>query len=231
MNVVLDEEFGPDALTPNHMIHGRRVATLAWEQPESDNEIDATRRWKHLKKQLQHFWKRWNREYISSLREHHRLNSETSKSSLKPGAIVYSTRTSCQEGLSRSRWKLGRVDRLIAGNDGVTRRAVLKVVSNDRIHTVERPLQKLCPLELYADESDGKGVESVNIVLLRPYSNPTTFFSIHSLIHIQFRTFGQSYIHTSEPTQTNNPYITSPYPFFVYRHSSNINKSINPSLT
>ena len=149
----LDEEFGPEALTPNHLIHGRRIPTLAWEEPESDNEIDATRRWKHLQKQLQHFWKRWNREYVSSLREHHRLNSRTTKNSLKPGAIVLIQ----QEGVSKSRWKLGRVDRLIEGKDGIIRGAVLKVVSNDRIYTVERPIQRLCLLELYAEESNVKG--------------------------------------------------------------------------
>ena len=149
----LDEEFGPEALTPNHLIHGRRIPTLAWEEPESDNEIDATRRWKHLQKQLQHFWKRWNREYVSSLREHHHLNSRTTKNSLKPGAIVLIQ----QEGVSKSRWKLGRVDRLIEGKDGIIRGAVLKVVSNDRIYTVERPIQRLCLLELYAEESNVKG--------------------------------------------------------------------------
>ena len=49
---------------------------------------------------------------------------------------------------------MGRVDRLIEGKDGVIRGVVLKVVSNDRIYTVERLLQKICLLELYAEESN-----------------------------------------------------------------------------
>ena len=61
--------------------------------------------------------------------------------------------------MSRSRWKLGRVDRLIEGKDGVVRGAVLKVVTNDRVYTVERPLQKLCLLELYAEEEEEETVE------------------------------------------------------------------------
>ena len=60
----------------------------------------------------------------------HRLNS-TPKKLLKSGAIVLIQ----QEGVSRSRWKLGRVDRIIEGKDGVIRGAVLKVVSNDRIYS------------------------------------------------------------------------------------------------
>ena len=49
---------------------------------------------------------------------------------------------------------MGCIDRLIEGKDGVIRGAVLKVVSNNRVYTVERPLQKLCLLELYAEESN-----------------------------------------------------------------------------
>ena len=151
----LDEELGPEALTPNHLIHGRRIPTLAWEQPDSNDEAEATNRLKHLQKQLEHFWKRWNREYIASLREHHRWNAKKPQKSLKKGAIVLIQ----QEGMSRSRWKLGRVDRLIEGKDGVVRGAVLKVVTNDRVYTVERPLQKLCLLELYAEEEEEETVE------------------------------------------------------------------------
>ena len=44
----LAEEFEPEALTPNHLIHGPRIPMIAWEQPESESEVDATRRWKHV---------------------------------------------------------------------------------------------------------------------------------------------------------------------------------------
>ena len=110
----------------------------AYELPEGESEVDATRRRKHLKKQLEHFLKRSNLEHISSHREHQRLNSETPKKILKSGAIVLIL----QDGVSRSRWKLGRVDRLTEGKDGILREAILKAVSSDRIYTVERPLQK-----------------------------------------------------------------------------------------
>ena len=110
----------------------------AYELPEGESEVDATRRRKHLKKQLEHFLKRSNREHISSLHEHHRLNSETPMKLLKSGAIVLIQ----QEGVSRSRWKLGRADRLTEGKDGTLREAIMKAVSSDRIYTVERPLQE-----------------------------------------------------------------------------------------
>ena len=76
------------------------------------------------------------------------MNSEKPKKLLKSGATVLIQ----QEGISKSRWKLGRAEE----KDGVIRGAVLKVVSIDRIYTVEGPLQKFCLLELYAKESNAK---------------------------------------------------------------------------
>ena len=72
-------------------------------------------------------------------------------------------------------------------------------------------------------------VVNVNIVVRRPYSNPTTFFSIHSSIHTH-RTSGQSHIHSAESTQSKH-YVTSPCHLCAYRYSANVNISTNPSLT
>ena len=47
---------------------------------------------------------------------------------------------------------LHKVIRITAWVYRFVNNARLKVVSNDRIYTVERPLQKLCLLELYAEE-------------------------------------------------------------------------------
>ena len=61
---------------------------------------------------------------------------------------------------------------------------------------------------------------NVNIVVLRPFSNEATFSSLFThRSTVKFRTSGQSYIHTSESTQTTT---TSYYLAisFVYRHST-----------
>ena len=53
------------------------------------------------------------------------------------------------EGLPRGFWKLGRVQRLIVGNDGQTRGATVSVASeNRRFTSLNRPLQLLYPLEI-----------------------------------------------------------------------------------
>ena len=58
-------------LTPSHLIYGRRIQSLPEVQEEEEEEEEFgegreayTRRCKYLGKKLQHFWKRWLREYL-----------------------------------------------------------------------------------------------------------------------------------------------------------------------
>lgn len=78
-----------EPLTPSHLLVGRRVLTLpdnlAHLEVEDDPDFEVTdevlqRRAKYLSSILNHFWKRWSKEYLSELREAHRqkLSSTTS---------------------------------------------------------------------------------------------------------------------------------------------------------
>ena len=54
-----------------------------------------------------------------------------------------------EDGRKRSRWPVGIVKRIIYGTDGVVRGAVLSKLGGDGSRqTIERPLQKLYPLEI-----------------------------------------------------------------------------------
>ena len=59
-----------EVLTPAHLIYGRRLQSLP-EVTEEEDESESTcaRRYKYLNQKLQHFWKRWQREYLTDLRE------------------------------------------------------------------------------------------------------------------------------------------------------------------
>ena len=49
----------------------------------------------------------------------------------------------------RSNWRLGKIERIIRGKDGHIRGASLRVITREGRHSViERPLQKLFPLEI-----------------------------------------------------------------------------------
>ena len=67
-------------LTPSHLLVGRRLLSLpdhfTYFEPEGDEDFELTteslqKRAKHLNGVLNHFWKRWSREYLLELRDTH----------------------------------------------------------------------------------------------------------------------------------------------------------------
>ena len=76
--------------------------------------------------------------------ESHRLNKER-ETTPEVGEIVLVV----GEEKNRGEWKKGKVVRLIEGKDGVVRGATLL----HKGHTIERPLQLICPLEIRAVET------------------------------------------------------------------------------
>ena len=62
-----------------------------------------------------------------------------------------------EDNKKRALWKLGRVVDLIKGKDGVVRGARAKTDSKYSGGVIERPLQKLFPLEMGRGEVDDDG--------------------------------------------------------------------------
>ena len=151
-----------EPLTPSHLIVGRRLLNLPdnfdclQDPDDEDFEIDAnklTRRMKHLASVLNHFWRRWRSEYLSELRESHRYASKKTAqaSNVKRGDVVIVH----DDALPRGFWKLGRIQELFSGQDGLSRSALVRVATRERQHTLlKRPLQRLYPLEITNLESD-----------------------------------------------------------------------------
>ena len=50
---------------------------------------------------IEHFWKRWSREYLVSLRETPKMRMKSKKILIKPGDVVMIH----DDGLKRSRWR------------------------------------------------------------------------------------------------------------------------------
>ena len=153
---VMSSDDTEEPLTPSHLMVGRRLLSLPnnldYSDPD-DEDYEVTgdvlkKRAKHLDRTLNHFWRRWRKDYLVELRESHRTQGAGSMStSAKPGDVV----VVYDEDAHRGFWKYAVIEKLIVGNDGLARGAVLRLSDKDgRRTTLQRPLQKLYPLEVTA---------------------------------------------------------------------------------
>ena len=151
----LSTEDLEEPITPSHFLCGRRILSLPDNLNEDTEEefvanvtrSDLDKRLQHLNGVLNKFWRRWKGEYLLELREAHRRHG--GKPSAEPptiGDIVLVE----DEQEPRCLWKLAKVRHLIVGRDGHPRGAVLHVPSSGGNGTLQRPLQRLYPLEITA---------------------------------------------------------------------------------
>ena len=148
----IHSELEEEPLTPSSLVCGKRLLSTPSESKVAAKSTlsDLTTRESYLKTLLNHFWSRWRREYLPSLREFHRnLSSSRNKSSsIKEGDIVY-----IQEDKSpRQNWKMGKVEKLMLGQDSVIRAAVVKTHdASDKLITLSRSIKHLYPIEVSAE--------------------------------------------------------------------------------
>ena len=90
-------------------------------------------------------WKRWTREYLRGLRERHTLARKDSPCGVEIGDVCIIK----DDNKDRNKWKLGIVEELIAGRDGIVRAVKLRAGKS----YLERAVQQLYPLELSCDRS------------------------------------------------------------------------------
>ena len=143
---IKDEE----ALTPAHLLYGRRITSLPHPLVESDELNDPTyqtntdflRNRKRVSLLIQHFWQRWRHEYLTSLREFHK-RSGINTESVKVGDVVL-----IHDDNPRVNWKLALVTSINRGRDGLVRSVNLRTANG----TTNRPITRLHPLEVQAKE-------------------------------------------------------------------------------
>ncbi|KAL5475814.1 hypothetical protein EMCRGX_G025680 [Ephydatia muelleri] len=99
----------------------------------------------HLKMILEHFWKRWRKEYLQDLRDCHRYSNQLQGSGdIKVGDVVVVH----SDKHPRTFWKTGVIEQVLSGQDGLVRGARVRVRSRNGSILLNRPLQLLYPLEV-----------------------------------------------------------------------------------
>ena len=145
------EELDKEALTPSHLIYGRRIKSAnPGEFIDEEEQTSMGKRFVYLSKKLAHFWKRWQREYLTDLREFHKCKTGSTGRVVQEGEVV----TVYEEGRKRGIWKMAVVENLVKGKDEVVRGANIRVLSRGKPARISRPIQLLYPLEIKSARGD-----------------------------------------------------------------------------
>lgn len=123
-------------LTPGHFLIGRSLTSLPSPCLEVHNTTRLDR-YQRLEQARQHFWKRWQLEYITGLQQ--KLKWRVRSRDLHPGDVVILK----DDNAPPLHWRLGRVERLFPGTDGVPRVADIVTARG----TTRRALSKICLLQ------------------------------------------------------------------------------------
>lgn len=144
-----------EPLTPSHLILGRRILSPPDDympRPDEEERYIAnseilTRRMSFLQRTVEHFWRRWSKEYLLELRSAHAASNvrKGDGTHVTEGDIVVVH----SENEKRCFWRLGVVEKLIRGRDDIVRGAQVRVsVNGRRTAILRRPVERLYPLEV-----------------------------------------------------------------------------------
>lgn len=134
-----------EALTPGHFLIGSHLQYIS----EIDlKEIPENRlnHWRVTQQRLQHFWSRWNREYLQQLQASTKWKK--SATPLKPGMLVVLH----EDNIPPMKWPLARITEIHPGKDGIVRVVTLRTAM---AINVKRPVVKISvlPVEHQIEES------------------------------------------------------------------------------
>ena len=116
-----------EPLTPSHLLYGRRITMLPYPIMEDEitdptyvssallrNKVDRQTQF------LDHFQRRWQREYLTSLREAYKATGTTNQT-VNVGNVVL-----IHDDAPRLQWRLAVIEELIKGLDGFARAAKIR---------------------------------------------------------------------------------------------------------
>ena len=95
------------------------------------------------------FWRRWKREYLTTLRIFHEVRQQQASASLRRGDVALPQ----EDVRSRHMWKRALIEQLTEGRDGMIRTAVLRT---PEVNKITHPAQLVIPLEV---DQGGEEVE------------------------------------------------------------------------
>ncbi|XP_033229243.1 uncharacterized protein LOC117180826 [Belonocnema kinseyi] len=125
-------------LTPGHFLIGGPLTSFSQMdfQDTTSNRLSA---WQHAQKLRQHFWARWQKEYLNQLIVFSKWQS-TSNHCIKVGTLVLIQ----EDNLPPLKWSIGRLIDVQPGAYVVIRVVTLRTSTGD----YKRCVKRLCPLPI-----------------------------------------------------------------------------------
>ncbi|XP_055701637.1 uncharacterized protein LOC129800919 [Phlebotomus papatasi] len=145
LTALSDDPKDFSVLTPGHFLIGAPLTAI----PEpSVNDIPADRlgKWQHCQQIVEHFWKRWHKEYLHTLQTRNKWKNITPPVKINDLVLIRN------DQLPPLKWTMGRVTNIHPGEDGL-----IRVVSLQTPHGItQRALPKICPLPKTSSENSMK---------------------------------------------------------------------------
>ena len=143
----------PEPITPAHLLYGKRLTTLPHcglklfeldrVDPDYGSVSDLRKRVRAQATIVKQFWIRWKREYLTALRETHKVTGNNEQR-VKIGDVVL-----VHDDTPRIKWRLAVIEGVNKGADGLIRSADIRTTTG----RTNRPIARLYPLEVTVSDS------------------------------------------------------------------------------
>ncbi|KAH9399484.1 hypothetical protein TYRP_017896 [Tyrophagus putrescentiae] len=134
-------------LTPGHLLFGRRLQNPTPVKHPLTIKDDVLLEYSRLQSELDRFWKVWETDYLTSLRNYKWTRHAT--------PLLNELVAVQKDGVPRYAWELGRIRKLLPGKDGHIRALQIELLSGG---TRLRQIQRVYPLEHPTNLSPGEDV-------------------------------------------------------------------------
>ena len=151
----VEDDIELPIITPNALMFGNAPKHSVEDDVSSFSDRDLRKRAKYVKRCKEALWKRWKNEYVRGLREQHNMGTGTRSCQVAVGDVVTIFNEDGEK--NRAAWKLGIVDEVFPGQDGVVRSVRLRAGKS----YLSRPVQKLYPLEMSVSRDHESLVEHI----------------------------------------------------------------------
>ncbi|MEW8309171.1 MAG: hypothetical protein G8D88_18780 [gamma proteobacterium symbiont of Ctena orbiculata] len=129
----------PQVLSPNALLT-QKIDCGSQIPPPSDMQNLHKAQWKYVQSMADRFWGRWKREYLQTLQK--RVESHEKQPKLKSGDVVLLR----DKEQHRNFWPMGVVVNSVKSNDGLVRKAEVRVVNEGKHVIYTRPITQLVNL-------------------------------------------------------------------------------------